>query len=44
MEQWQRDIDRSGLCGPPDIVRLIDLLNGVSTSRAWLNATLPPMP
>ncbi|UCC29676.1 MAG: hypothetical protein JSU86_15910 [Phycisphaerales bacterium] len=34
------DIDHSGLCGPPDINRLIDLLNGAWWYIVWNNREL----
>lgn len=41
-EIWQCDVDRSGLCGPPDILRTIDLLNGSGKYIPWLNVSLKP--
>ena len=35
------DVDQSGLCGAPDILTLIDLLNGADQFDIWLNVTLP---
>jgi len=44
LEIWQCDIDRSEVCNPADILRTIDLLNGVGTTWPWLNVSLPPRP
>jgi len=41
---WQCDSDRSGLCAPADILRVIDLLNGADTYDPWLGRTLPVCP
>jgi hypothetical protein len=41
---WQCDIDRSGQCAPPDILSLVDLLNGAGMYDVWLGRTLPPCP
>ena len=38
------DIDRSNEAGPPDILRVIDLLNGASEFEIWLDATRPACP
>jgi len=40
----QCDADRSGLCGPADILRVIDLLNGADVYDPWLGRTLPVCP
>jgi len=40
----QCDIDRSGICGPPDILRTIDLLNGAGVFDPWLNRTIVACP
>ncbi len=34
------DMDRDGTCATPDIVRLIDLLNGADEGSPWMDATL----
>lgn len=41
-ELWECDLDRSGLCGPADILRGVDLLNGAAQYARWLDA--PPLP
>ena len=38
------DTDRSGICGPADILRVIDLLNGADVYDPWLGRTLPVCP
>ena len=38
---WQCDIDRSDSCGPADILRIVDLLNGAETYEIWNGRTLP---
>jgi hypothetical protein len=40
----QCDIDRSGICAPADILRVIDLLNGADVYDPWLGQTIPPCP
>lgn len=41
LNMWQCDIDRSGVCAPPDILSEIDLLNGSSGFRVWNGTTKP---
>jgi len=41
---WECDIDRNGTCAKPDILREVDLLNGVWATRPWWDVTLPPQP
>lgn len=41
---WQCDADRSGVCGPADILRAVDLLNGAAAFDVWLEAALPGCP
>jgi hypothetical protein len=43
-EVWQCDVDRSNVCGAPDILRVIDLLNGADSYDPWLNVQLPDSP
>jgi hypothetical protein len=43
-ELWQCDSDRSDVCGPSDILRVIDLLNGADEYEIWLNRSLGPCP
>lgn len=43
-EYWQCDVDCSELCEPPDILRVIDLLNAAGCYDPWLNFSLPPCP
>lgn len=38
---WSRDIDRSGIPTPVDILRLIDLLNGAGVYEMYNHQTLP---
>ncbi|UCC30398.1 MAG: hypothetical protein JSU86_19630 [Phycisphaerales bacterium] len=38
---YQCDADRSELCAPPDINRVIDLLNGAGQYDPWLNESMP---
>jgi hypothetical protein len=38
------DVDRSGLCAPADILRVIDLLNGADAYVPWLGQPLPACP
>jgi hypothetical protein len=39
---YSEDVDHSGVLGPPDILRVIDLLNGAGQfDRPWLNAWRP---
>ena len=40
----QCDFDRSNECNPADILRLVDLLNGVNSTKPWLGAVLPVSP
>jgi hypothetical protein len=35
------DVDHSGVCGPADILRVIDLLNGADQFDPWLGIPLP---
>lgn len=44
LEFRQCDIDRSGKCGPGDLLAIIDLLNGGEAFDPWLNETLPEEP
>ena len=44
LEVWQADIDRNGKCGPRDILRTIDLLNGAGCYDPWLDASIPDCP
>lgn len=44
LEFWQCDIDRSGKCGPGDMLSIIDLFNGGGAFEPWLNETLPEEP
>jgi len=37
----QCDVDRSGACGPPDMLRVIDLLGGAELYDPWLGETIP---
>ncbi len=41
---WKCDIDRSGECGPPDILALINLLNGAEMFDVWMNDLVPSCP
>jgi len=41
MKIWQCDIDRSDICSPADVLRVIDLLNGAGANSLWLNRSLP---
>lgn len=41
---YSTDIDHSGVTGAPDILEIIDLLNGASMFTAWNNLSLPPNP
>ena len=38
------DLNRDGMVSTADQTRLLDLFNGVHTSRAWPGARLPPCP
>jgi hypothetical protein len=38
------DIDRSGRCGPADLLREMDLLGAAEAYSPWLGQTLPPCP
>ncbi len=40
----QYDMDRNGVMNTQDLLRLIQLLNGVNTQNAWNGVTLPPQP
>lgn len=43
----QCDVDRSGMCGPLDILRIVDLLNGAEEYDEWdeaINASCPAAP
>lgn len=40
LSMWQCDVDRSGACQPPDILGVIDLLNGAGAFEPWLNESL----
>jgi hypothetical protein len=44
LEIWQCDINRSSLCEPSDILRLIDLLNGAGVYDSWNGQSLPACP
>jgi hypothetical protein len=35
------DVDQSGVCGPADILRVIDLLNGADCFDPWLGVSRP---
>ena len=41
---YAADIDRSGVIGPQDVLRLIDLLNGAATLDPWITRTLGVSP
>lgn len=41
---YQCDIDRSGLCGPADLLREVDVLQGAQQFEAWAGRTLPACP
>jgi|GEM_PF-2626930 len=41
---YATDIDHSGVTGPSDILRIIDLLNGAGSFEPWLGRTLPASP
>ena len=41
---YAADIDRSGVVGPQDVLRLIDLLNGAATLDPWITRTLAASP
>ncbi|MGB2984599.1 MAG: hypothetical protein WBE26_01840 [Phycisphaerae bacterium] len=41
---WMCDADRSGMCAPADMLRVIDLFNGANAYDAWLGRTLPSCP
>ncbi|MGB2987940.1 MAG: hypothetical protein WBE26_18885, partial [Phycisphaerae bacterium] len=43
-EQWECDADRTDLCAPADMLRVIDLLNGADAYDPWLGQTLPVCP
>ncbi len=38
---WECDADRSGSCGPADLLRAIDLLNGGDELAAWMGTAKP---
>ena len=38
------DIDRSGRCGPADLLRELDLLGAAEAYSQWLGQTIPPCP
>ncbi len=38
---WSADLDRSGRAVPPDLLELIDLLEGTSSSPGWRGVSLP---
>ena len=38
------DIDRSGRCGPADLLRELDLLGAAEAYSPWLGQTIPPCP
>lgn len=38
---WSMDVDRSGMVGAGDLLRLIDLLNGAGVYDPFVDATLP---
>ena len=40
-DEWQTDINRSGVTGGQDIVRLIDLLNGADSYEVWITQSVP---
>ena len=40
-DEWQTDINRSGVTNGQDILRLIDLLNGADTYDVWITQTVP---
>ncbi len=40
----QLDIDRSGVPNTQDLLRLVQLLNGVNTQNPWNGVSLPPQP
>ncbi len=44
LDFWQCDVDRSGVCGAPDILGVIDLLNGAGSFTVWNGATLGACP
>lgn len=44
LPQSQCDIDRSNACLAPDIITLIDLLNGSNTFQVWNQRNLPVCP
>ncbi|RME41798.1 MAG: hypothetical protein D6788_00470 [Planctomycetota bacterium] len=41
---YQCDADRSGLCGPSDTLRTIDLLNGGGVYTSWMGMSLAACP
>ena len=41
---WQCDIDRSGMCAPADILRVIDIINGVGAFAGVSDGGLPEFP
>ncbi|MBI4719095.1 MAG: hypothetical protein HY763_14930 [Planctomycetes bacterium] len=42
--RYSTDINHSFASNAHDIIRLIDLMNGVNTSRRWFGVSLPPRP
>jgi|GEM_PF-3447910 len=42
--KYSTDINRNAVANPQDILRLIDLLNGVDTTRVWAASALPGEP
>jgi hypothetical protein len=43
-DEWQTDINRSGVTNAQDILELIDLLNGGGAHAVWLGQTAPAAP
>lgn len=44
MAMWQCDVDRSDVCAPADVLRVIDLQSGADAFKPWLGAVLPDCP
>ena len=44
LEMWQCDIDRSEFCGPVDLLRAVDLLNGADAYDVWDGELIPVCP
>jgi len=44
LEQYQCDVDRSGVCNPADVLAVIDLLNGAGAFDSWNNVAIPVCP